>query len=308
MIPISIVNKVQTSVPYIADAFGGVNNLLVYAKEVLDIPLESSKRAISTSKYQELIEYFYTILSYKRNILMISPWAMYIDLRDKLVDDLTINSINPDAPYQVYDMKGNLKYTVIGHLGIFGESRLDENLVNKSLNGSLYFLKYKTFSGDEKVKLIIVNMFSREIRTSNRNFQSPVLSVNSTITIVKKSNTSNTSVYFIEGTPLPPSSIDINNFRRPGNEKILTFDNPINYSITQGGWLLIDNQVETVSRSEITNANNDILIEVANNGTFVLYYVGLNVDVSTLNKYYNTTLTYSNKPITETITLNEFIL
>lgn len=302
MISTKIIKELETNIPYILDAYGGINNFIVYTKEFLDIPIESSRRALSTSKYQELINYFYTLFNYRNNLLMISPWAMYIDLRDILLDQLTIDSINPDLPYQIYDYRGNLKYSVVGHLGIFGESRLDENLVNKSMNGSLYFLKYKTYSGSEVIKLIIINLFSREIRTSNTNFQSPTININSTITLVKTtSNPINT--YFVSSPPSLPNLINIDNFRRPQTLNILSLNNPVNLSINQGGWLLIDHNGATFQRSNITNISNDIIIQVASDNNFVLYYVGLNIDVSILNQYFNQSLTFSNKPITEIITI-----
>lgn len=303
MIPSKIISKLQNQLPFIIDGFGGVTNFVVYVKEFLDIPIESSRRSISDTQYQEFINYFYTLFKYKRDVIMISPWAMYVDLRDILIEDLTSESINPNSPYQVYDMRGNLKYTVVGHQGIFGESRLDENLVNKAINGSIYFLKYKTFSGTNKVKLLIINVFSKQIRASNQNFSSPNVVLNSTISI-NTTSVSPADVYLIEAPPQPLSNIDIETFRRSELLQELTQDNPVNYSINTGSWLLIDHSDNTITRSAATNLSNDIVIQVASDPSFVLYYVGLNTDVSFLNQYFNTSLTYSNKPITEIITLS----
>jgi len=303
MIPASIVNQLQLQIPYIIDGFGGISNFMVYAKEFVDIPIENSRRAVSTSQYQDLINYFHTIFKYENDIIMISPWAMYVDLRDILIEDLTINSINPDYPYQVYDIRGNLKYTVTGHLGIFGESRLDENLVNKSKNGGIYYLKYRTYNGTEKVKLIIINLFSREVRASNKNFKSPLTIINSTFTIVKNSIGS-INTYFVSGPPVLTTNIDVNNYRRQEALRVLSPETPVYLSIKEGGWLLIDHNGIDTQRTTITNTSNDIVIEVATDPTFVLYYVGLNVDVSTLNQYYTESLVYTNRPITEIITVN----
>lgn len=303
MIPSKIISKLQNNIPFIIDGFGGVTNFVIYVKEFLDIPIEDSRRAISDSQYQEFINYFHTIFKYKRDIIMISPWAMYVDLRDLLIEDLTSDSINPDSPYQVYDMRGNLKYTVTNHQGIFGESRLDENLVNKARNAGIYFLKYKTFSGSEKVKLLIINVFSKQIRASNQNFTSPNIVTSSTITVAKI-NTGTADVYLLEAPPQLISSVNIENFRRPELLQVIDEDRPAYYSINKGSWLLIDHGGGIVERTVVTNISNDIVIQVASSPTFVLYYVGLNTDVSFLNQYYNTSLTFSNKPITETITIN----
>lgn len=303
MIPVALTNQLKKDIPYIINSYGGISNFIVYAKEFLDIPIDYSRKAISSSQYQELLNYFYTLFKYKNNILVVSPWSMYIDLTDKLTNILTNNSINPIFPYQVFDIKGNLKYTVKNHFGVFGESRLDENLLNKAVNGSIYFIKYKTYNGNEKVKLLLINLFSKEIVVSNSNYTNPLIKTDSTITIIKNSN-GEINTYFINTPPIRTNNININNFRRLDSLKVLNKNNPIYLNINNGGWLLIEHNGASLNRTEITNINNDILIQIISTTNYILYYIGLNIDVSTLNQYYNKSLQYTNKPITEIITIS----
>ena len=174
MITTDLLRELKRRIPGIMESYGGTENFISYAKEGLNIPLGFRESGLANYSKASLYIYLNHILTYYRDIITISPWSLFVDLRETLDQGRTEpESINIDEPYRVYTLDGDLLYSVKNHFGAFGESRLDKNLVIQSFNTSGYFLKFKTYSGREVIKLLLVNMYSRHSVVSNRFYNTP---------------------------------------------------------------------------------------------------------------------------------------
>lgn len=297
MISNKIQREIKRRIPGIMESYGGLNNFLSYVREFLHIPYALKELALNSYSKSAFYNYLNLLITYSNDIIVISPWGLFFDLRNSNIDStISKTSININEPYKVYTLEGDLIYTVKSHLGVFGESKLDKQLIVNSSNASAYYLKFKTYNGGEKVKLLLVNLYSQNTVVSNQFFRRPPSIQTSTLSFVN--NTSlDIELYFI------PSSIISNpsfNFQQEQYLNIIKPNDIKIFNVEQSAYFFI-NQNINYERTIITNPLNDLVFQTLNSR---LLFVGTNVDVFTLNKLFNKGIQYSNKPIQDVITLN----
>lgn len=296
MISTLVQKELKARMPGIMESYGGINNFISYVREYLNIP--DGVREIGLSDYTKSSFYSYinTLITYSNDIIIISPWSLFLDLRSTLDDTVDNDSINIDEPYRVYSLEGDLIYTVKKHFGAFGESRLDKQLIVNSSNASPYFLKFKTYSGREKIKLLIVNVYSRNTVVSNKFLSTPPSITKSTLSFVNNTGLP-LDIYKTESSIITDPGFS---FKKESN-RFTVAPNAIKiYNVETSAYFFIDLSVE-IQRTVISNPINDLVFST-NLGTQLLF-VGTGVDVTTLNKVFNKGIQYSNKPIQDVITL-----
>lgn len=301
MLTSTIINEINKRVPYLIQSYGGIDMFIIYLKEQYGISTLLGRRFIARHKLQKALNLSYTILNYSENLHIISPWSINISLFD--LDEygrLGIDSIDLARPYQVYNTEGYLLYSVTDHVGYFGNSRLDRDLVNTGLNTQAYFLKYYTINNKQIIKLLMVNTHTAEVAIKNEQFKSTDRLLTNVVTLANFSS-SDVDVIYLQDVPSDNPNISIiTEFGivdtiQPGSSVIL---NPI-----AGTWLYL-NTAGTITRPTITNPSNDIIIPVSINPPVYLYYIGFKTDPGLLNKLYGLSLAYTDKRILETIEIN----
>ena len=298
MIKQEILFELNRRVPYLFSTFGGANNFITYLKENLDITPNIREEFLQSHELYAINNYLKLLLDNYQNLIIISPWSLYFDLRDlDTLDTSTPDSINIEEPYQIYSLNGNLRYSVSNHFGVFGESRLDKDLIVNSYNTSAYYIKYKTYKGDIKIRILIVNFFSQVSKVVNRSFSSTIINTQSTISIINNTIT-DINVYVVNSGPI----LDVNtfNFIQDEYRYQVSSHSFVPILITSGSYIFIDT-LRDISRSVITNSANDILFNITPN----LFYCGYKVDIASLNKIFNTQLKFSNKPINDVLSIDE---
>ena len=153
MIKLQIIKEIQRRMPWILTTYGGIETFISYIKEALKIDETDSFNSLTLSQKSDLFNFLTLLIKYEKDILLISPWNLFIDLRQNINNTTTKDTINIDYPYQVFKLNGDLIYTVKTHFGVYGESRLDKHLILNSVNASGYFLKYRNYQGVQKIKL-----------------------------------------------------------------------------------------------------------------------------------------------------------
>jgi len=292
MIKLQLIKELKRRVPWILTTYGGVETFISYVKESLKISRNETFKSLTPSQKVELFNFLNLILKYENDILLLSPWNLFIDLR------LGINSnksINIEEPYQVFNLNGDLLYTVRSHLGVFGESRLDKNLILNSVNTSGYFLKYKNYLGQPNIKFLLINLHSKNSTVSNQDFR--ILEENTISNLSIINNTGRSIPIFKTDSTLNTSSNFI--YNRPENLQIIKNNDMFTFNVTNSCYLLIEEFV-TLTQTKITYPDSNIVfIKDASSPIFV----GSNIDVTLLNRMFNTVVQYSNKPLDDVITL-----
>lgn len=299
MIPRSLANELDKELPYLLRSYGGLNNFITYVKQNLDVPIIGRRRTLSTATYQNVITFIYTILTRRQDLILISPWSLIVDLA-VIEDDnqVSAESIDFTEPYTIHDLDGNLLYTVQGHNGFFGRSELDKILINNSVNTSAYYLNYKDYNGFSQTKLLMVTLFTKEILVENDLLQT-VDSINQSNVTFANFSSNPVTITTYEGIPQSnPSDVTI---RNSGFNEVIQPNTSRSFVPTKGTWFLVDT-TDTISRTQITRVNNDILIPVQEVvGTYTLFYLGLNVSTPLLNRTFNVGLDFSDKRVDEII-------
>lgn len=308
MIPNSLVNEINKKIPSLISSFGGTETFISYIKEANKIPLQTKQRDLSNNDYQKLIGILYLFLKFNKNINIISPWALPVDLREETDFGVpTPQSIDIEEPYRIYNLEGVLLYSVTDHQGIFGQSFLDKILLNNSYTGSTFFLKYKTYEGLEIIKLLVVNLYTREIIIPNELFKPVEDLKTSTISIANYTN-SVAQLYIQESLPI----LGYNNQNIQTNVTPIILDPNVSHDIvvTNSMYIYI-NTTGFIDRTLITNPSNDLLINLfslANPAdTENTFFVAFKVDPSLVNKIFNKTLGTTSKRINEIIELKDNI-
>jgi hypothetical protein len=301
MIKQEITEELKRRLAWILLSYNGINNFISYLKESLFIEPDVSYESLPAYQKLNLFNNLHLLLQFENNILLISPWSLFINLRNKdNEEDILNSSININEPYQVFSTEGNLLYTVKNHLGVFGESRLDKNLLLNSVNTSMYFLKYRLYNGQEQIKLLLVNMHSSKSTNSNSNFKPVPESLISNLSIINNSGT-NINVYKTD-TFLLDRNTQNSYFSNINNLHTIVVNNSKTFNISSSCYFFIDPAVG-IDHTYITYPlNNIIFIEDPNKP----FFVGSNIDVTLLNKTFNKSLQFSNKPLKDIITLIPF--
>lgn len=303
MIKSEIIQELQRRLAWVLTSYNGVDNFISYLKESLFIETDISYKGLQVHEKLALYNKLQLLLQFENDILLISPWSIFIDLRNKNNESEILNSsININEPYEVFSIDGDLLYTVKNHLGIFGESRLDKNLLLTSINTSVYFLKYKLYTGQEQLKLLLINMHARNSIESNINFRSVPETLISNLSIINNSGAT-VNIYKTDST-LITSNIPINYFSNINNINTIVNNNAKTFNISNSCYLFI-NQPVTITQTHVTFPLNNII--------FITNYlkpifVGSNTDVNLLNRTFNTSIQFSNKPLNDVITLTPFFL
>ena len=301
MIPRSLANEINKELPYLLESFGGLTNFIAYTKQNLNVNVLGTHKNLPVNVYQKVIEFMYTILKRKRDIILISPWSLTIDLAILEGTQVIPDSIDFNEPYTIHDLDGNLLYTVEGHTGFFGRSQLDKILINNSVNTSAYYLNYKDYNGFTQTKLLMVTLFTKEILVENELFQT-VDSINqSNITIA---NFSSSSVTITTYEAIPQSNPGLAIIQTNGLNESIDPNTSRSFVPTKGTWIYIET-FNSIVRTQITNPDNDILIPVQEvSGVYSLFYLGLNVGTAALNKTFNIGLDFSDKRVDEIIEIH----
>jgi len=296
MISNQVQREIKRRMPGIIESYGGVVNFLSYVREFLHIPSGVKESGLSMHSKTSLYTYLNTLITFSNDIVVISPWSLFIDLRDTLLNETVANgSINIEEPYRVYTLEGDLIYTVKNHFGAFGESRLDKQLIINSSNATAYYLKFKTYSGKEKIKLLLVNMYSRHSMVSNQLLRKPPAIETSTISFVNNTGEP-LKIYFIRSSIITDAEF---NFQQDQYLNVIEPNNIKLFNVDQSSYFFLG-KIVNIERTVITNPLNDLVFQTRNSQ---LLFVGTNVDVNLLNKVFNQGIQYSNKPLQEVITL-----
>lgn len=296
MISNLVQKEIRARMPGIMDSYGGISNFISYVREYLKIPVGQKEIALSDYSKASFYSYINTLLNYSNDVIVLSPWSLFLDLRDTLDSSVSNDSINLEEPYKVYTLEGDLIYTVKNHFGAFGESRLDKQLVVNSSNASAYFLKFKTYSGLQKIKLLLVNLYSRNTVVSNKFLNTPPTLQTSTLSFVNNTGIS-LDIYKTESSIVTDPSFS---FKQDNKREVVAPNDIKIYNVEKSAYFFIDAPVK-IQRTVITNPLNDLIFQTPLSTQ--LLFVGTNVDVTTLNKVFNKGIQYSNKPIQDVITL-----
>lgn len=296
MITSELTNELKRRLAWILTSYGGLNNFISYLKESLYIEPDISYRTIPKYQQLALFNHIKLLLQFQEQILLISPWNLFIDLREQNNSlDIINNSINIEEPYKLYTIDGSLLYTVKKHLGVFGESKLDKNLILNSVNTSIYFLKYTLYNGEEQVKLVLVNLHSKNSIISNINFRNNDDNLISNLTVVNNSG----AVLNLYKTDSPYiNNPNINSFNNIDNLHSIKNNDAKSFNISSSCYLYTNNVVN-ITHTKITYPLNNIVF-INNNSSPI--FVGANIDPSFLNKTFNRSIQFSNKPLNDIIT------
>lgn len=296
MIKNQIIKEIQRRIPWILTTFNGVDNFISYVKESLKIDDVDSFRSLTQSQKTELFNYLNILIKYQKDILLISPWNLFIDLRQNQLETITTKeTIDLDYPYQVYKLNGDLIYTVKNHLGVFGESRLDKHLILNSVNASAYFLKYKNYQGLQKIKLLLVNLHSRHSIVNNQEFKLLETNNISNLTIINNTG-SLLNIYKTDTAFIADSNFIYN---KPENINSILSNNIKVFNVSEPCYFLIDRPT-TITHTKITYPSSNIIFIGENLSPF---FVGSKIDPTILNKTFNKTIQFSNKPLDDVITI-----
>lgn len=302
MISRLVINELKRKIPWILNTYGGIDNFISYIKEELKIDSEVTFKSLNNYQKNNLFNYLNLLIKYRNDIFLISPWNIFIDLRQEENNSNIINnnSININEPYSIFTLEGNLLYTVKSHLGVFGESRLDKNLILNSINTSAYFLKYKAYNGQEQIKLLLINLHSKNSTISNSNFRIQENIKTSNISIINNSGMS-INIYYKEYPYTPNISTSI--LRTPENLSIIKNNDAKVFNINNSSYFLID-QLVSIYHDTITYPLNNIIFFPFNPQQ--PFFVGANTDISLLNKTFNSAISFSNKPLNDVIILKPY--
>lgn len=296
--------ELNRRLPYLMATYGGVENFVIYLKTSLTLDLTSSFDSYEDYEKQKMLSYLLILLQNYDDTILISPWNMYLDLKVLDGNDIPLlESINIDEPYRVYKDNGDLVYSVVDHNGIFGESKLDKYLLINSVNTSLYYLKYKTLTGREKIKVLLVNIHSINTEVSN-NYYEPVInnSEESTITVINKLGIP-INIYIVASPPNISSNF---NFVQNDYAVLIKNNDAKVLNVSEGLYIYIDNPSIIFEKTKISYSKNDAVVLNAHNKTS-LVYVGYGVDPSMINRTFNKSISFTNKPFHDVITLKSDI-
>jgi hypothetical protein len=298
MIKPELINELKRRLAWILTSYNGVDNFISYVKESLYIEPDITYRSLPLHQKIALYNRLLLLLQFEKDIISISPWNLFVDLKeqDSQIEVLN-NSINITEPYKVYSVEGNLLYTVKSHLGVFGESRLDKNLLLNSVNTSIYFLRYKLYNGQEQIKLLLVNLHSNKSIVSNINSKQVPETLISNISFVNNSGLS-INLYKTDSFILPDTT-PISFFTNISNRHVLNNNNSKSFNVKNSCYFYIETPV-IMTQTQITYPLNNIVFININTR---LIFVGSNIDPGILNKQYNTNIQFSNKPLNDIITL-----
>lgn len=299
MIKLQIVKELKRRIPWLINTFGDTELFISYVKEALKINEADSFQSLTVIQKTDLFKILSYYIKYENDILLISPWNLFLDLRQNLFQENTAETaINVEHPYKVFNVNGDLIYTVKNHFGIFGESRLDKHLILNSVNTSTYFLKYKTYSGTEKIKLLLVNLHSANSTVSNHEFKILESNKISNLTIVNNSgallNIYQTITAFITDSNFA--------FNRPENLHTILNNNIKTFNISKSCYFLIDRPVN-INHTKITYPVSNIIFIGDSQSPF---FIASNMDVNTVNKKFNRTIQFTNKPLDDIITITPY--
>ena len=298
MIKLQIIREIQRRMPWILTTYGGIETFISYIKEALKIDEADSFNSLTPSQKSDLFNFLTLLIKYEKDILLISPWNLFIDLRQNINNTTTKDTINIDYPYQVFNLNGDLIYTVKTHFGVYGESRLDKHLILNSVNASGYFLKYRNYQGVQKIKLLLVNLHSKYSTINNQEFK-----------LIENNSVSNLTIINNTGAPLNiyktnTAIIKDTNFvfNKPENLHIITNNNIKTFNVSEPCYFLVDRPT-TITQTKITYPSSNIIFI---NDFQAPFLVGSGIDVNILNKQYNKTIQFSNKPLDDVITITPF--
>ncbi len=269
MISNTIVNELERKLGYIIRTFGTT-------QDFINIIIDKQKTNSDSNSY------LYTLLNTEL-VSIISPWNYTIKLFDSYTDtNFSNDSIVVDEPYNIYNQKGQLLYSVTGHNGLFGNSKLDKLLLLQSDNADMYYLQYMTYTGLNKTRLLIVNNKSIVKVDSNVSSVVPIVS-NIEETKVNQllfSYSSTFTVYFIPSAPvrIPTKEAITNNpyVTRYTNNSFLTVN------VEKSGWIVATNSNGTFLKlNEIIGAGVDRLLPVDEEKYIHYLIIGSEIDVTT---------------------------
>lgn len=296
MITTEIQTELKRRLPGIVDSYGGITNFISFVRETLDMPYAVRERGLPMHSKAAMYQYLQTLITYSNDVIMVSPWNLFLDLRLTLGEgQTTADSVNLDEPYRVFTTNGDLLYTVKNHFGAFGESRLDKNLIINSTNAAMYFLKFKSYNGKEQIKVLLVNMYSKRTEIANRFLRKVSDISSSTLSIVNQTGVA-INIYEVQSSLMDTSIFD---FQQDQYRSVIQPNDVKIFNVDQSKYFYLENSAE-IERTVVTNPVNDIIFEVIPSK---IIFVASNVDTGVLNRKFNRGLQFSNRPIQDVITL-----
>jgi hypothetical protein len=95
------------------------------------------------------------LVDYGSDALLLNAHNSELDLRVPSLGAPAETIIQPEYPYEVFSIEGELLYRVSSHGGVFGSSSLDQRLLLGSNTGDIYFLRYQSLGGPFQKALMI---------------------------------------------------------------------------------------------------------------------------------------------------------
>ena len=133
-----IVKELEFKYPQLKRAFGTINTFL---------------DNLVTVYSQQAASYVTELLNFKGKLIVIDPVQLRFTLYDNY-DDLDLESIIFEEPYQIYNFDKELLYSVSSHFGVFGNSILDGLLNIDFKPSSLFYLNYSTYNSKQQIVLV----------------------------------------------------------------------------------------------------------------------------------------------------------
>ena len=116
MITNIVQRELKRRLPGIVESYGGIDNFLSYIREFLEIPSGVQERGLSMYAKASFYNYLNTVITYSNDIITISPWSLFVNLRSSSINETVDNeSINIDEPYRVYTINGDFLQYILNH-------------------------------------------------------------------------------------------------------------------------------------------------------------------------------------------------
>ena len=193
----------------------------------------------------------------------------------RINNNLEFDSVDPTVPYSILNYKGEKLYSVADHNGIFGNSNLDQLLLNNQAPLGIYILEYDTFRKTD-YRLIIVDNSEDNLRVPNYS-----VSLNNQ-TSESNYQVSNSLVFFSSSdftvvTLAKPINTELTLTRLLADPLLTEYQSinkQLSFATTESLWIAILQNGEAVPYTELLGTGNDRLINRPDN----LYHLVINND------------------------------
>jgi len=238
------------------------------------------------------------LVDYGADSILLNTHNSLLDLNVPGLGAKPDSIIQPEYPYEIFSLEGELLYRVSHHGGIFGNSSLDQRLLLGSNTGDIYFLKYQGLKGPS-IKVLLVD---RRIRAKAEDQLVPntgSLAKNNLIIFKSRDELESypdLSLYFLEQEAMVQPTVA----SLIANPKVLktTFTAlPHSFVVDSSGWLCLAMGQSAIPFVGVEGKGQYRLIPVGSS----LYYLTMEIDPSLT--YQRPRPSYLNRPVEEGLNL-----